>query len=240
MRRQTWLAILLFIRAFDLPGAIFYQGNVSGGGVNMGPLANSTIPDGSIIGIANTMDLTGQGLRNILDITVTLNVSGGYNGDLYAYLSYNGVLMPLLNRVGVGTQPGTSPFGFSTSGLNNITLASSSQYTDIHLASGVLSGTYRADGRAISPLSAPSAFDAPGTLTLNGQFGGMNPNGQWTLFFCDVVAGGGTATLLGWSLEIKEVPEPTTWALVVFVLIAAAKWAFQRTLAAKWPVWNKR
>ncbi len=46
---------------------------------------------------------------------MNLNISGGYNGDLYAYLSYGGALVPLLNRVGVGSG---DAFGYATAGMN--------------------------------------------------------------------------------------------------------------------------
>jgi subtilisin-like proprotein convertase family protein len=202
-------------------GGVFYQGTGVPGDTPVGTLQQAIIPDGNLGGIWNVMNLTSASLGNSLtDIQVTLNISGGYNGDLYAYLSYNGVLMPLLNRVGVGTQSGTSAFGYTTSGFNTITLDSSS--ADIHL-NNVTSGTYAADGRAINPLSSAASFNASGTVTLDGQFGEMDPNGQWTLFFADVVAGGGSATLNGWSLDITAIPESVNFPLVCFgiVLIGA-------------------
>jgi hypothetical protein len=209
---------------------IYFQGTVSGGGSQAGSLVNSTITDGNAGGMWNTMDLTGAGLgSSLLGITVTLNLSGsGYNGDFYAYLSYNGVLVPLLNRVGVGTVTGTSAYGFSSSGYN-ITLNSASP--DIHL-NNVISGTYGVDGRTVSPLSSASSFDTSGRVTLDGRFGGMNPNGQWTLFFADVVAGGGNSTLTGWSLDITAVPEPVNVALALFGAlfagVAAVRWRLHR------------
>lgn len=148
-----------------------------------------------------------------------LSVSGGYNGDFYAYLSYNGVLIPLLNRVGVGTG---SLFGYADSGFSNIALASFGKNVHTYLLAqnpngGTLNGTWQADGRGLSPLSAPSSFDADGMVTLNGTFLGMDLNGAWTLFFSDLSAGGGQAKLNGWSLEITAIPEPVNPAVVVFV-----------------------
>jgi hypothetical protein len=49
----------------------------------------------------------------------------------------------------------------------------------------------------------------------------MNPNGTWTLFFADVVQGGGTSTLTSWSLNLTAVPEPVNVALAVFGLCVA-------------------
>ena len=83
------------------------------------------IPDGNPNGVYSTIAVADPD-HQITSLSVTLNVSGGYNGDLYAYLSYGGVLVPLLNRVGVSS--GNS-FGYSDPGFN-ITLSSSG--TDVH------------------------------------------------------------------------------------------------------------
>ena len=175
------------------------------------------IPDGSLEGISSQITVNGAS-SSLTDITVHVSVSGGYNGDLYAYLSYNGALVPLFNRVGVGTG---SALGYSDSGFNNLTLRSSGSDVHDYLLTpnphgGALTGTWKADGRVLSPLSTPGSYDADGTLTLNGTFHGMDPNGSWTLFFADVSAGGGQARLDGWALEISSVPEPVNMALGCF------------------------
>jgi subtilisin-like proprotein convertase family protein len=207
---------------------IYSDGNVNGSGTSL----NTVIPDGNPSGVFTA--LTVSGMANVLsDITVTLNISGGYNGDLYAYLSYNGSLVTLLNRVGVGTTNGGDAFGSADSGFSNLTLGSTG--SDVHWASaggGALSGSYAADGRQISPLSAPASFDAAGTATLNGSFGGMNPNGIWTLYLADV-SGGATSTLMGWSLDIMAVPEPTILALAVFGIGLASVLGFRRWRRAR-------
>ena len=77
-----------------------------------------SIPDCNPTGWATTVTVSRE-RPVITDVKVTLNISGGYNGDVYAYLSYGGVLVPLLNRVGTGSgsQPQYS-FGYSTAGMN--------------------------------------------------------------------------------------------------------------------------
>jgi hypothetical protein len=201
---KSLLALVLFVGTPAQAGIYTYSGS------------SYSIPDGNPAGVFSQISVSGA-LSSLSDITVSLNVSGGYNGDLYAYLSYDGVLVPLLNRVGVSAG---NPFGSGDSGFN-ITLVSSG-YGNIHAASagGVgtpLSGTYLADGQNISPLSAASSFNANGgSITLDNTFQGMNPNGTWTLFFADVSAGGGTSTLNGWSLDITAVPEPVNIALGIF------------------------
>src|SRR5476649_252603 len=76
---------------------------------------NGAIPDNSPSGLANTMSVTGLAAA-INNVTVTLNITGGYNGDLYAYLAGpNGGFAVLLNRSGVS---GTSMFGYSDAGYD--------------------------------------------------------------------------------------------------------------------------
>ena len=168
-----------------------------------------TIPDGNPSGVWSSVTVNGEAPA-LAAVTVTMNVSGGYNGDLYAYLSYKGRLVPLLNRLGVS---GSNPFGWNGAGMN-VTLSDSAA-GNIHAAGdGYLNGTYLADGQFIDPLSAAGDFNANGgTITLNGTFGGLDPNGIWTLFFADVVSSGDPGTLNSWSLNITAVPEPNTPAL---------------------------
>jgi len=175
-----------------------------------------SIPDGSLAGVSSQISVSGLNYQ-LADITVTLNLSGGYNGDLYAYLSYDGKLVPLLNRIGVTSG---NAFGSSGAGMT-VTFNDFGSLGDIHSAgNGVLNGAYQADGRNISPLSSGSSFDSASRATLDGTFGfGVNPvdpNGVWTLFFADVSSGGGTATLNSWSLNITAVPEPVNVALGCF------------------------
>src|ERR1035441_7065048 len=90
---------------------------------------NANIPDGSAVGWSGTATASGY-LPSISDVSVNLNISGGYNGDLYAYLSYGGVLVPLLNRVGVTATGGGNSFGYGDAGFN-VTLSSAGA-NDVH------------------------------------------------------------------------------------------------------------
>jgi hypothetical protein len=230
--------VLAAMLGANAPAGIYYQGTVTPSGALAGTLQSGAIPDGNVGGIWNTMDLSGAGLAGVLtDITVTLNLSGGCNGDLYAYLSFDGKLVPLLNRIGLSS---ANVFASSGTGLNNVTLSDSAS-VNIHAAgNGVLSGSYAPDGRNFSPLSSAGSFDPPGSVTLDDPaigFGGLNPNGIWTLFVADVSAGGGQATLTGWSLEITTVPEPVNLAFgccgalaftSVLIRSLRARWSFRR------------
>jgi subtilisin-like proprotein convertase family protein len=185
-------------------------------------ILNATIRDGDVNGWQDSHTFSGIPDLPIQNVEVTLNISGGFNGDLYGYLVHDSGFVVLLNRVGVGTTHGGDAFGYGNAGMN-ITLATGGSLGDIHWygGSGIPDGTYAPDGRTVSPLSAPSAFNADGNTGF-GSFTGGNPNGTWTLFLSDVVASGNPSTLVSWGLEIEAVPEPTTWALIIFAGLAGA------------------
>lgn len=180
--------------------------------------ANSgNILDGNVNPWSDTRTLSGIPDTSITDVNVRFNLSGGYNGDLYCYLSYNGTLVPLLNRVGVGTG---SAFGYRDAGLD-VKFRDSAEH-NIHFYQSVsgysISGgaAWQPDGRTINPVtSLPAQFDAAGTITF-ARFAGMNPNGDWSLVVADVSGGGGQATVLSWGLDISAVPEPVNVALGIF------------------------
>ena len=179
--------------------AIYSSGNVNSGGESL----NLAIPDGSPFGVTSTLEVSGAaGLLS--DLTVTLNVSGGYNGDDYAYVEHDGILVTLLDRVGTGAgDPIQSAFGYSTDGFNNVTLDDAATGGSIHNAQnpGSLPAvSYTSDGGSLA------AFD------------GMDPNGTWTLFIADESAGNAGA-LNGWSLDIATVPEPPASVPLVISLV---------------------
>ena len=180
--------------------------------INIG--VNQAIPDANGAGLAVSTNLSGLS-GTIGNVAVQLDISGGFNGDLYAYLvNPAGTMAVLLNRTGLGS---AHPYGYSDAGFN-ITLDDSGAANNVHnyqlftLPGGSLTGTWSADGLNISPLSTPGVFDAAspsaGLLALDGS----DPNGVWTFFVADL-SGGGQGTLVDFSLIITSVPEPQTWAL---------------------------
>jgi len=190
---------------------------------------NTDILDDNPNGVLSTINVSGL-LGTVSDISVSLNVANGYNGDLYAYLvGPEGGFAVLLNRVGVG---GTDWFGYGDGGLdvqfttgatNNIHFYQNSDYS--LNGGGQLTGTWAADGRNIDPntqISPPSAFDnAPTTSNLNLFLGG-DPNGDWTLFIADE-SGTFQSTWINWQLDLVAVPEPATLQfLATFGGLAAA------------------
>lgn len=189
MKTKIILGWITLLTAFQSHAALSF----TGGTIDDGNPAGSTF-QGSVSGAGGT----------ITGVTVGLNLSGGYNGDLYAYLvSPDGTLVMLLNR------PGTDAFGAPGSGLN-VTLADAAA-TSIQTAAET------------AGVQFTGAYQAAGSLA---GFNGGVADGTWTLFFADMSSGGGTSTLTGWSLDITAVPEPVNEALALggVILVAAGLW----------------
>jgi len=205
MKKQLLIGLILIGALVTAQASLFIQsdGVVSGSGFTGGTQSgmgafSQAILDGNPAGVWNSISVSGLS-SSLSSISVTLSVSGGNNSGLYAYLTYNGALAVLLNRPGVTS---TTPFGDTSAGLTQ-TLTGTALYS------------------SVSPLSSYTSFTTPGTSTLLSDaslFGGMDPNGTWTLFFADVSPGGGNATLNGWSLDISAVPEPVNAAMAAFGL----------------------
>ncbi len=162
-----------------------------------------TIPDGNPDGAAFLGTVSEAPGMTVGELTVTLNISGGYNGNLYAYLDApNGTQVVLMNQPGVS---GDNSFGATGAGMN-ITLQ------DGIAANGSIQN--ETSGAVLS-----GSYNAAGTLA---DFNGSPVDGTWVLFFADEVTGGGTSTLDSWSLNITAVPEPVNLALAIFGLMAIA------------------
>jgi len=185
--------------------------------------SGGTILDGNPVGQNFTGQFTAADnpLATVVAAAVTLNISGGYNGDLYAYLvAPNGMVQLLLN------QPGN----LSGNGMN-VTLTSYLMNSGGFVINGAPGGDQTLT--ASTQPGIQSANDSGGTLTGNYQpsdsllyqgvhdaqhYGGTGPlaDGTWTLFFSDLTSGGGDATLNSWTLNLAVVPEPVTLALGLF------------------------
>jgi subtilisin-like proprotein convertase family protein len=169
---------------------------------------NAPIPDANPNGLSSTIDVADiPGL--IGNVTLSLNVSGGFNGDLYAYLAGdNGGFSVLLNRVG---RTSTDPTGYGDAGFN-VTFSDSAA-TDIHTYGGnggnQLTGTWQPDGRNIDP---QLVLDTDPRTSLLSSFNNRTPNGTWTLFVGDF-ANESQSTLISWTLTIDAVPEPSSLSL---------------------------
>jgi subtilisin-like proprotein convertase family protein len=168
------------------------------------------IRDNDLNGVADTRTFHSR-ISAITDVQVTLNVAGGYNGDLYVYLTHGSGFAVLLNRVGSSS---SNPFGYSDSGFDVIFMAGAVN-GDIHNyqssldpLGGSLTGIWQPDGRNAFPA------DALGIATrsaLLDSFNGLDASGDWTLYLADA-SPVGTSTLRGWGLSVTgtPVPEPST------------------------------
>lgn len=199
MRPPILLIVLGLLPGMPAQGQFFQQ------------TVNTDIPDGNPTGLSSTIQVGGVG-NQLENISITLDISGGYNGDLYAYLSHGaGGPAILLNRVG---KTGSNPFGYGDSGFS-ITLSDSASQ-DIHSYGGngglALNGTWQPDGRNVDP---QLVLDSSPRTALLGTFTGDDPNGSWVLFVADMAAGGGQPVLQDWSIDITAVPEPGSAGLLL-------------------------
>lgn len=185
-----------------------------------------TVPDATIEGMALATNLTGMS-GAINNVNVTLNITGGFNGDLYAYLAGpTGGFAVLLNRVGVSNN--ATQFGYANSGFANVLFADSAansiqyyqNFSPTLNLNGQLTGTWQPEGVNLDPQSSPSSFFGAPQSALLGSFNGSNPNGVWVLFLADVAAGS-QSTVVSWGLAITTtVPEPSALALTGAGLMA--------------------
>jgi subtilisin-like proprotein convertase family protein len=156
----------------------------------------------------------------VVSVSVGLNISGGYNGDLYAYLvAPNGTLMLLMNQ----------PANLSGSGMN-LTLASGNSGDNLAVpnsgaiesasSGGYLGNSLNQSASVYSPVDS-LAFQTVYAAQNSGPTGPL-ANGTWNLFFADLTGGGGEATLNSWTLNLAVVPEPVDLALGLFAAMLLA------------------
>jgi subtilisin-like proprotein convertase family protein len=174
---------------------------------------NRDIADDSLIGLSDTRHIITD-IVSITDISVSLTISGGFNGDYYAYLTHDSGFAVLLNRVG---RTASNSDGYPDSGID-VTIESGAVAGDIHTYRdefdpdlGPLTGTWQPDGRYVTP---GLSFDTTPRTALLDSFLGLDPNGQWTLFIADA-SPVGAGRFDSWSLKITGlVPEPSSALLV--------------------------
>ena len=125
LRAAVLLALLAMTAASR---AATYTFNFSSGFANAG-----TILDGNATGWSDTRTLSGIADASIVDLNVSLNIAGGFNGDLYVYLTHDSGFSVLLNRVG---RTAANAFGYSNAGLN-VTFDDAASNGDVHLYQNV-------------------------------------------------------------------------------------------------------
>lgn len=174
---------------------------------------NEAIPDNDLSGVSDTQTIL-PSILSITDLSVTLSISGGFNGDYYAYLTHDSGFAVLLNRAG---RTATDDFGYPDSGFN-VTLEDGAGNPDIHNYrltlnpnGGALSGTWSPDGRNVPPANSLDTSLRDATLL---SFQGLGADGDWTLFVADA-SPVGLGMLESWGMTVVgAVPEPGTFALL--------------------------
>jgi subtilisin-like proprotein convertase family protein len=169
---------------------------------------NTTVPDNDDLGLADHRNISAPGLTDIESVTVALNFTGGWNGDLYVHLVHESGFSVLLNRPG---RTSGNPDGAGSSGMT--ILLDDTALSDIHTAMptvGLANGTYQPDARTADPLLVTDLSPRSAFLS---NFIGLDPNGTWTLFVADQ-SPGAESVLQSWTLNITAVPEPTAALLL--------------------------
>jgi subtilisin-like proprotein convertase family protein len=219
-----------------LAGLLVLGAFISASGATFSYVVGATIPDGDLNGYQNSQTVGGLS-GPITDVNVTLDISGGFNGDFYAYLTHNGTTAILLNRVG---RSATHAVGYPDAGFGqgisgDLFTLDDQASQDVHSyrslsytlnSSGQLTGQWQPDGRGIDPLSPGATFDSAARSGMLSVFNRSDPNGVWSLYVADV-SSGGEGTLAGWGLQITTVPEPSVVGLLGSAL--AALFCFRRT-----------
>jgi subtilisin-like proprotein convertase family protein len=194
---------LLAVALLALPAAAtLFSTNWSSGFVN-----GTTVPDHNLSGWTDTRSLLGlEG--TIQDISVTLDLAGGWNGDLYAYLVHGDGFSVLLDRVG---HPASS-YGYGDTGFN-VTLGLTGNPIESYQS---YPPTFNGSGQLLGEWAAQSGLDS---------FLGLDPNGTWSLFLADY-SGGGVTTVTSWGLELNivAVPEVETWVAAALAGMFGAFW----------------
>lgn len=183
--------------AGSLAYAVPYSTSWNSGFANAG-----VVPDANVTGWSDTRTVSGIAENSILDVDVSLHLSGGWNGDLYVYLAHSSGFSILLNRAG---RMAGDAFGYGDAGMNvrfdDAAANDSHLYQQAAGYPGALSNgsSWSPDGRNGNPLST---LDTDARTAMLGSFNGLNPNGGWTLFVADL-SGGDLSTVIEWSLHIE-------------------------------------
>ena len=160
------------------------------------------VPDNSSLGLSVTRPVVTT-ISSITQVTVSVDLAGGWAGDMYAYIVHEGEIAVLLNRPGrsLAVPDGSGAIGLQLTFDDN-------GASDVHTAIpdfGTVSGTFQPDART-DDFSA--SLDTSPRSAFLSSFNGLDANGLWTLFVADA-ATGDTMTLNRWSLTITGVPEPS-------------------------------
>jgi subtilisin-like proprotein convertase family protein len=219
-----------------LVGTLTFIGSVSADVWTFSLSPNLAVPDADSNGRVSTLNVSALDYR-ITDVDVTLTLRGtsfgGWNGDVYAYLSHGGMLSILLNRPG---RTASDPLGYPDNGFQAVTFDDEALAGDVHVyqlswsgSPGPLTGSWEPDARFVDP---DNALDTDGRTTYLSVFDGLDPYGDWNLFVADL-GSGGEVVLDSWELDltVEPVPEPATAGLLTGLF--SMVWVIARRPKAK-------
>ncbi len=185
MKTLTTHFLLAWAVAASAPGALVSYT------FDAGPQA---LPDGSATGVAQSVAVQ-SALTSITSARVGLSLTGGWLGDVHAFLQRGGTTgeaAVLINRIGDGA---------SSAVALDATFADSAA-SDIHGVTGTgaysVAGTYQPDGRVASPLLVTSGSSRDAMLAV---FNGKSADATWTLHVADVAVTD-INSLHRWTLEL--------------------------------------
>lgn len=173
------------------------------------------VPDNAPAGVSHTFVLS-TGYQYTVLVTVELELTGGWNGDLYAYLEHNGQKAILLNR------PGKTAGNYFGSGSTNLDVVfDDTAAEDVHIglpAFGDATGSFQPDGRNVDPELVVETSARTQFLAI---FQNVDPDGDWTLFVSDLSAGD-EASIASATLNVTVIPEPAVGSLMLAALFGSA------------------
>jgi len=199
----------LLFGAATLLGAMAAHATIYSTNWNSGFANGGMVPDNHLSGWTDTRTVNTMPAGTLTAVAVDLDISGGWNGDLYAYLVHDSGFCVLLDQIGSG------PYGDGHAGMT-VTLVDSG--TAFGATLGDI-GTYAGAG---NPTGQWNPDNTSGSL---GSFLSTSPNGTWSLFIADK-SGGGLSTVQNWGLQmdIVAVPEVETWIAAALAGAFGAFW----------------
>jgi hypothetical protein len=174
--------------------------------------ANATFANGGFVADGNHsgwVDLqTVSASGTIQSLAVILTVSGGWNGDLFAYLVHDTGFAVLMDRVGYSG----SGFGYGNPGVD-ITLTSAGNPIENYQG---FSPVYNLAGQLTGAWQAHSGLE---------NFIGLTAGGTWSLFLADL-GPGDVSQVQSWGvqMDIVAVPEVETWIAAALAGAFGAFW----------------
>jgi subtilisin-like proprotein convertase family protein len=204
MKMTLILGTTVALLALPASATVYVTGWTNG--VNATFANNGVVPDGNYSGWVDSRSVGAAPAGNLTSVTVNLSISGGWDGDLYAYLVNGTGFTVLLNHVG-----GAANGGYGNAGAGFDVQFSDSGTAGLHNYTangfGVLTGTWQPDGAGF------------------GSFTGLNPNSTWNLFVADT-SSGAIATVQSWGLQmdIVAVPEVEVWVAAALAGAFGAFW----------------